>query len=135
KERYSAVLAEPVLRRFGVSSAQIEKTTSAILATERDASFVTAEQKAVRAADLSGLAAPYPVFLQSSIKLKREHEFLHHRALTWHAWKEVTREVLGFYLAQEIRLTSYYHDETGESAFHKSVRANLAQLLREEREP
>ena len=57
KERYSVALAEPILRRHGVNATQVEKTVAAILATERDAVCVSAEQKAVRAADLSGLAA------------------------------------------------------------------------------
>jgi predicted metal-dependent HD superfamily phosphohydrolase len=135
KERYSIALAQPVLRRFGVPAAQIEKTSAAILATERDGSFVSAEQKAVRAADLSGLAEDYPRFLASSLKLKREHELLTRRKVSWPAWLAVSREVLEFYLGQEIRLTSYYHDETGESAFHKTARANLARLLQEPHEP
>ena len=135
KERYSTVLATPILRRYGVTNAQLEKTVSAILATERDGAFISAEQKAVRAADLSGLAADYPDFLRSSLKLKREFEFLHKRALDWPGWLQVSREVLGFYLTQEIRLTSYFRDDTGESTFHKSVRANLTRLLSEPREP
>ena len=135
KERYSAALAEPVLRRHGVAAGHIEKTANAILATERDAVFVSAEQKAVRAADLSGLAADYPRFVQSSLKLKREHEVLYQSELSWPEWQAMSREVLGHYLKQEIRLTSYYHDECGDSAFHKAVRANLTRLLQEPREP
>ena len=51
------------------------------------------------------------------------------------ALSEARFEVLGFYLTQEISLTSYFRDDTGESAFHKSVRANLTRLLSEPREP
>jgi hypothetical protein len=135
KERYSVALAEPVLRRRGVPSAQIEKTLAAILATERDAVFVSAEQKAVRAADLSGLAAEYPRFLASSLRLKREHELLNQRKLSWSDWQRVSRDVLGHYLTQEIRLTSYFRDDRGESTFHNAVRGNLKRLLEEPEEP
>ena len=135
KERYSAALAAPILRQHGVSAAQIEKTVAAILATERDALSVSAEQKAVRAADLSGLAAHYPLFLQSSLRLKREHEYLYGRTLSWTDWQKTSRDVLGHYLTQEIRLTSYFHDGQGESSFHKAVRNNLNLLLAETGEP
>ena len=135
KERYSMALAEPVLRRHGVSAQQVDKTLAAILATERDAVFVSAEQKAVRAADLSGLAADYPRFLDSSLKLKRELEVLTGRRLSWQEWQANSAEVLGHYLTQEIRLTSYYHDDRGESAYHKAVRGNLERLLAEPQEP
>lgn len=135
KERYSAALAAPILRRHGMSQAQVDKTVAAILATERDAVCVSAEQKAVRAADLSGLAADYPRFLRSSLCLKREHEVLTRRSLSWAEWQAASAEVLGHYLTQEIRLTSYFHDAGGESSFHKAVRANLTRLLAEPREP
>jgi hypothetical protein len=135
KERYSAALATTALGAHGVAAQQIEKTVSAILATERDASFVSAEQKAVRAADLSGMAAPWPQFLVSSLKLKREHEVLHGEHLSWARWQAISRDVLGFYLTQEIRLTSYFHDQHGESAFHAAVRRNLERLLAEPCEP
>jgi len=135
KERYSAALAEPILRRHGVNSVQVDKTLAAILATERDAVTVSAEQKAVRAADLSGLAADYPWFLESSLKLKREHELLFQRALSWDEWQTNSAAVLGHYLTQEIRLTSYFHDGSGESSFHKAVRDNLNRLLAEPGEP
>ena len=135
KERYSAALAEPILRRHGMSQGQIDKTIAAILATERDAVCVSAEQKAVRAADLSGLAADYPRFLRSSMCLKREHEFLTRQSLSWADWQTSSATVLGHYLTQEIRLTSYFHDGRGESLFHKAVRENLKRLLAEPREP
>ena len=135
KELYSVKLAQEILREHGISASLIGKVSKAILATERNASFVSAEHKAVRAADLSGLAAEYERFLESSIKLKREHEYLNQQPISWPSWQSVSREVIGFYLSQEIRLTSYFHDENGESAYHKSIRQNLARLLSEPREP
>ncbi|MCB1746218.1 MAG: hypothetical protein H6977_12170 [Gammaproteobacteria bacterium] len=135
KEAYSAALAADVLEEFGVASNQVRKTVAAILATERDGSFVSAEQKAVRAADLSGMAAEWPVFLRHSLNLKREYELLHDCELSWAAWQQNSEQVLSFYLTQEIRLTSYFHNERRESAFHTAVRDNLRRLLAEPEQP
>jgi len=131
KEAYSAALAAEALGEIGVAPAKIRKCTAAILATERDGTFVSAEQKAVRAADLSGMGAEYAEFLQHSLKLKREYELLHGSKLGWADWQRISAEVLRHYLSQEIRLTSYFHDERGESKFHARVRSNLERLLEE----
>ena len=135
KELYSVALASPILDYHCVPAGFVKKVGKAILATERNARFVSAEHKAVRAADLAGLAAEYDRFLQSSLKLKREFEVLHEKSISWSSWQTVSQDVVGFYLSQEIRLTSYFHDENGESAFHKAVRENLARLLDEREEP
>jgi hypothetical protein len=135
KERYSAALAAPILRAHRVTAARIRKVVAAIIATERDARFVSAEQKAVRAADLSGMAAPWPRFLDSSLRLKREHELLHGTPLAWRDWQRMSQEVLGVYLSQEIRLTSYFYNREGESAFHAAVRGNLKRLLSTPEQP
>ncbi len=135
KEDYSAALAERILAAAARPATVIKKTVAAIKATERDASFVTAEQKAVRAADLSGMAAPWPEFLQKSLKLKEEVAVLSGQPVDWQTWQATSNEVLGFYLTQEIRLTSYFHNQRGESEFHSAVRDNLARLLAEPEEP
>ncbi|MGE0484682.1 MAG: hypothetical protein AB7Q81_11125 [Gammaproteobacteria bacterium] len=135
KEAYSAALAESVLGEFGTPSSQVQKVIAAILATERDGSFVSAEQKAVRAADLSGMAATWPVFLRHSLNLKREYELLNDCELNWTQWQQNSEQVLSFYLTQEIRLTSYFHNERRESAFHTAVRENLRRLLAEPEQP
>lgn len=135
KEAYSASLAEQALAAAGIASSVQRKTIDAILATERDARFISAEQKAVRAADLSGMAADYPDFLQKSLRLKQEVAVLHGKNLTWSAWQATSNEVLSFYLGQDIRLTSYFFDESGESQFHSAVRRNLRMLLAETSEP
>ena len=135
KELYSVALASPILNDHGVPPGLVKKVGKAILATERNAHFVSADHKAVRAADLAGLAATYDQFLQSSLKLKREFEVLHQKQISWPSWQTVSQDVVGFYLSQEIRLTSYFHDENGESAFHKAVRENLARLMNEREEP
>ena len=135
REAYSAHLARAVLDEFDVPDRDIDKTLAAILATEKDASFVTVEQKVVRAADLSGMAGPYDQFLVKSLKLKRELEYLNNKEVTWHQWQVKSRDVLNHYMAQEIRLTSYFYNDSGESEFHAQVRENLRRLMAEPAEP
>ncbi|MBT8446036.1 MAG: hypothetical protein KJO38_02730, partial [Gammaproteobacteria bacterium] len=118
KEAYSAHLATEYFTARGASTATIQKIVDAIMATHRDARFVTAEQKAVRAADLSGLAADYEKFRTNTINLWKEHAVLTGQQLSWADWVDDVGRVLKHYLAQEIRLTSYYKDNEGESAFH-----------------
>ncbi|MEM7540964.1 MAG: hypothetical protein AAF384_05190 [Pseudomonadota bacterium] len=129
KEAYAAQLASDCLTSYGLLSSTIDKVSSAILSTEKDASFITTEQKAVRAADLSGMAAPFDTFLRYSLLLKREMEYLRSEKLSWSGWQANSAQIIGFYLSQEIHLTSYFYDENGESAYHKAVRNNLEQLL------
>ena len=135
KEDYAAALATTALRERGALASQIEKVISAIMSTERNASFVSVEQKAVRAADLSGMAAPYDEFLRSSLNLKREFKVLYGKELRWEEWQETSREVLEFYMNQEIRLTSYFYNESRESEFHTAVKRNLDRLLLEASAP
>ena len=131
KEDYSADLAADRLGLRGESPKTIEKVVAAILSTHKDANFVTAEQKAVRAADLSGLAADYAIFQQNFANLKAEYELFNATNLNWSSWVQIASKTISFYLAQEIRLTSYFVNEHGESAFHKAVRENLERLAAE----
>jgi len=131
KEDYSAALASTVLAEHRVPQATIDKVIAAIEATQRNATFKTNEEKAVRAADLAGLAADYVTFKSNSEKLKAEWERLNGRALSWTDWIAQTSEVVDFFLGQDIRLTRYYADEYGESVFHKRTRRNLERLRAE----
>jgi predicted metal-dependent HD superfamily phosphohydrolase len=131
KEAYSAELASIRLRERNVPPKTVDKVTAAILSTHKDANFVTVEQKTVRAADLSGLAANYDVFKKNTADLKAEHELFNSVTLSWPAWIEVASKTIRFYLSQEIRLTSYFVNEFGESAFHQAVRENLERLIKE----
>lgn len=131
KEAYSAQLARELLAEFGISARKIAKVAAAILSTMRDASFRSVEQKAVRAADLSGLAADYETFLRNSRLLHREVELLTGKPLSWSVWVAQVAKTMQFYLSQEIRLTSYYINNNGESAFHRALEDNLARLMRE----
>lgn len=131
KEEYSVDLARKCLRERKIQTQTIKKVAGAILSTQRDARFVTAEQKAVRAADLAGLAADYRTFRENARKLKDEHEMLFGQRVAWCDWVARVADTVRFYLAQEIRLTSYYSDESGESAFHHAAQENVRRLVAE----
>ena len=118
KEAYAADLAAKNLARRGVARSTIDKVVAAILSTHKDASFVTTEQKAVRAADLN---------------LKAEYEMLNGKRLDWSQWVANVSATIRFYLSQEIRLTTYFSDGNGHSRFHNAVRANLDRLIAEAR--
>ncbi|HTT07564.1 MAG TPA: hypothetical protein VMH34_02065 [Gammaproteobacteria bacterium] len=131
KEAYSAALAEAALNQRGVAPATVQQVTAAILATRRDARFVSVEEKAVRAADLSGLAADYGVFRANTEKLKYEYEIMTGGPISWDEWIAMADEVVSYFLSQDIRLTRYYFDESGDSIFHKRTMANLNRLRAE----
>lgn len=131
KEAYSAELAAQALQDRGIARSTITRVRAAILSTRRSASFRTAEQKAVRAADLAALAADYPVFLDNTRRLWEEYQMLSGQHPSWQQWVEGAMNVIRYYLSQEIRLTSYFTADDGSSEFHRRVRANLDRLRRE----
>ena len=130
KEAYSAALAEQYMTDLTLPQKDRVKVCAAIMATHRDAAFVTAEQKLVRAADLAGLSAPYATFLHNTVQLWKERCLLT-GPIAWQEWRTSVRETLDFYLSQEIRLTSYYCDKKGSSTFHLAVEANLQRFCNE----
>lgn len=131
KEAYSADLAQRSLMRRRTTSRVIGKVVAAVMSTMRDATFVTAEQKVVRAADLSGLAADYDTFFDNTRRLWEEYELLCGTRPAWPDWVRATNEIVHHYLSQEIRLTSYFSNASGESVFHTRARANLQRLQQE----
>ncbi|MCK6462630.1 MAG: hypothetical protein L6Q29_02315 [Candidatus Pacebacteria bacterium] len=132
KEEYSAHLAGEILKKFGEDEETISRVQSAIWATHRDRQFVTNEEKAVRAADLAGIAKDYETFLTNAVKLKLETEMLSGQNITWKEWQSRVKKIVEFYLNQDIKLTSAHDDENGESVWHKKVRENLEKFLRED---
>jgi predicted metal-dependent HD superfamily phosphohydrolase len=86
KEAYSADLSEHALRDYGADKQIINKVKIAILRTRIDARCYSNEDKAVRASDLSGLAAEYDVFKLNSIRLKDEYELMHGENVNWKDW-------------------------------------------------
>ena len=49
-------------------------------------------------------------------------------SIPWPQWVDLAYDVVRFYLDQEIRLTSYFSNQHGDSVFHNKVRENLAKL-------
>ena len=130
KEAYSAALAEQHTADLDLTNQERLKISAAVMATHRDGVFISVEQKLVRAADLAGLAAPYEIFLTNTIQLWNEHEIFN-GPISWRAWQDSVEETIGFYLSQQIRLTSYYCNKDGVSNFHSAVESNLQRLLKE----
>jgi predicted metal-dependent HD superfamily phosphohydrolase len=125
KEEYSAHLAVQCLRAEAISEPIIERVVAAILSTQRDAQFTSNEEKAVRAADLAGLASNYETFRANAEKLHREHEMLTGQKVTWAEWKTSVKETISFYLSQESVL-SYF-----DASFYEQANQNLSRLLSE----
>jgi predicted metal-dependent HD superfamily phosphohydrolase len=128
KERYSAVLAESLLSEYGIERSVIDMVMAAIESTHRDASFSSIEQKAVRAADLSGLAADYEKFRHHTEELRQEHHLLTGESIAWNEWVAQSSAVVRFYLDQELTLSSYFYSGDDESSFHQRIRANVERL-------
>jgi predicted metal-dependent HD superfamily phosphohydrolase len=126
KEEYSAHLAVQCLRAEAISEHIVKKVVAAILSTQRDAQFTSSEQKAVRAADLAGLASDYDTFRSNVEKLHQECEMLTGRRVAWEEWKSSVKETISFYLSQEIGLAQ------SDALFYARAHQNLSRLLRED---
>lgn len=129
KEAYSADLSEHALREHGVDEETIEKVKAAIMSTHMDAKCYSNEDKAVRASDLSGLAAEYSVFKLNAIRLREEHEMMHDESVAWEDWKLGVKETLELFLREELELTSDYYDENGNSVFYTQTVENIKMFL------
>jgi HD superfamily phosphodiesterase len=126
KEEYSAHLAAQCLRAEDIPEDTIKRVVAAILSTERDAQFTSNEEKAVRVADLAGLASDYKTFRSDVEKLCQEDEMLTGRKVAWDEWKTSIEETIRFYLRQEIRLTQ------PDALFYAQANQNLSRLLSED---
>ncbi len=135
KEKYSANLAESVLVTENYPPTEIRLVKEAIVSTERNATFPTAEQQAVRAADLFGMAASYEVFLLNSVKLKKEHEYLSKSKLSWDAWKKASIDVVKDFITHDIPLIGYFKKSDNSSKFSIAVEKNLNRFTTEPVEP
>ena len=134
KEEYSVYLARKILQDLGEDEEIISETQRVILATHRDKSFVTNEEKVVRASDLAGMAKDYEIFLRNTVRLKQEIEIISGQAVSWSEWKKSVKKTIEFYLLQDIRLTSTHNNESGKSVFHKKAKENLDAFLKEDEE-
>jgi predicted metal-dependent HD superfamily phosphohydrolase len=132
KEEYSVHLAVQCLRAEAIPEDTIERVVAAILSTQRDAKFTSNEDKAVRAADLAGLASDYKTFRSNAEKLRQEEETLTGRKVAWDEWKTAVKETIEFYLSQEIRFTHSDACADHSASFHTRAKQNLLRLLSED---
>lgn len=130
KESYSAVLAEYALSDAGESQEHIEKVTRAILCTHMNGECETNDDAIVRAADLSGLAAPYTEFINKSIALFKERELLSGEKISWDQYKKEAIGVIRGFLKQEIKLDIELFSK-GNYIFHTKVFDNLDNLMQD----
>jgi hypothetical protein len=120
------------LRAEAIPEAIIKRVVAAILSTQRDAQFTSNEEKAVRAADLAGLASDYKTFRSNVEKLHQECELLTGRKVAWDEWKTSFKETISFYLSQEIRLTPPDACVDNVALFYAQAKENLSRLLSED---
>ena len=131
KEAYSADLADDVLERCGVDRRTAAAVHEAILSTHCDAHCGTGEARAVRAADLSGLAAEFASFRDDALKLKCEHELMTGEDVSWDRWREEACRRIASFLRERVDLTPGDVDAGGDSVLAVRARANMARLLAE----
>ncbi len=129
KEAYSAELAVRALDGNDFDKEMVNKVKAAILATHCDAHCYSTEDKAVRAADLSGLAADYKVFKENAVNIKLELEMMNGTQLSWKDWTKNAVDRIELFLREELEITSDYFDAEGNSIFHRKSRENLKTLL------
>lgn len=128
KEAYSAELARRELTRHGLAPELVARVCEAILSTHCDGVCRSNESKALRAADLAGLAADYADFKRNSLRLRDEHEMLARVHVPWPQWREQVAARVELFLRQDLDLTRDYFDADGRSVFHHRARENLMRL-------
>ena len=119
------------MRAEAIPEDTIKRVVAAILSTQRDAQFTSNEEKAVRAADLAGLASDYNNFRSDVEKLRQEEEMLTGRKVAWDEWKTSVEQTIRFYLSQEIRFTQPDACVDGPATFYAQAHQNLSRLLSE----
>lgn len=130
KEEYSAHLAVQCLRAEAIPEDTIKRVVAAILSTQRDAQFISNEEKAVRAADLAGLTSDYKTFRSDVEKLRQESEMLTGRKVAWDEWKTSIEETIRFYLSPVgLALPEACVDNA--ATFYAQANQNLSRLLSE----
>jgi len=135
KEDYSAELAKETLYHRHFSVSDIIQVVEAIMSTKKDGSFITTEQKAVRAADLLGMAGDYSQFVINSVNLKIEFELLNEQPISWGDWKKVSSDIVESYISKEIALTQFFRKCGDTSPFEEAARKNIRALLAEPIQP
>jgi len=131
KESYSASLAGRVLRHYGYSSIDIHAIQEAIASTQCGVPCNSLEGRIVRAADLSGLATGYRLFLQNAMRLWREEAILSGQDVRWEDWRDQAVAMLERFLAEDLGFSPACYAPDGEAWLNKYARENLERLRRE----
>jgi predicted metal-dependent HD superfamily phosphohydrolase len=131
KESYSAHLAATTLKKHRVRHQVIQKVEQAIRGTAALADVITAEQRVVRAADLSGLASDYTDFRANTERLKREHEILTGKSIPWSDWVERTISTISSYLRHGFDFEVLHAGHNEPIGFCQKAYANLRRLAEE----
>lgn len=134
REALSAGLAETELRHHQYPPRLIEAVQAAILSTRLGESCETIEARVVKAADLSGLAADYNLFLQNSMRLWREDTLLKGVEVSWQEWRAHAVDTIERLLSEDLGVSSACYADDGETWLARRGRANVARL-REQPEP
>jgi predicted metal-dependent HD superfamily phosphohydrolase len=130
REQHSANLTAKLLQKWGYTE-HIQAVQEIILATEKGTPPKTLEQQIVRAADLKDIGGAWETFKTNSINLKEEAEYLSGKQITQGAWNTGTCQIIGYYLSQDINITSGYYDTDGTSTWHRQAANNLARYVGE----
>lgn len=128
KEAYSAELARRELSSRGLPGTFVEQVCAAILSTHCDGVCDSNEAKALRAADLAGLAADYSTFKRNAVRLRDEYELLSRTRVPWPDWRGQSADRVELFLRQDLALTRDYFDPDGRSVFHLRAMENLRRL-------
>lgn len=128
KEAYSAELAGSVMHSYQYASGVIAAVQRAIISTQCGIPCETTEAKLVKAADLSGLAADYPLFLQNAMRLWREEAVLSRRLTEWEQWRDNAIEMVERFLTEDLGFSPACYADDGEAWLNKQARANVDRL-------
>ena len=133
KEWYAAELMQQAVHPSRLPMAEIAAVKAVIAATDILAPLRTNEDRVIRAADIGNLCGSYTEFTRATEALKLEAEMLDSRPITWAEWKTRTAKIVGYFLSQDIRLTSGHDDDRGRSVFHSRSQENLERFLTDQR--
>lgn len=125
KEEYAAMLTIWVMKQLHIEDSIIQKVYDAIMATHKDATCVSTEEKIVRASDLMGMMESYDIFSKNSLLLKEEYELLHNTIVSPQQRQQMTSHIINHYLSQELHITPEYYSKQGFSTWHQKVQTNL----------
>jgi predicted metal-dependent HD superfamily phosphohydrolase len=130
KEEVAQHHCKQILRDLGAPEEMVEKVARAIAATHMHYAPVSAEEKILRAIDLSGLNAAHTSFRSGSEKLQIEYQNARDITLSFNEFfRWQTAVVLAEYLLLEIKMTQGATDKAGRSLWHAGVVENIARCL------